>query len=276
MDSAVNQLTIDETGCIFPSNNKAYATLLNSLYTSFDLNLDTEGKKRLELFLPLVAIVDNDGIYMFYYEEGHANGKHLERVWSERIPYEVDYKDEHYEFTLAGNMIWYDEEENLIIENNLSAEYENVRKDTISFIIEQSVSKYINQHNVIARQYGIQYDFQVPMMDNSFNSRAITNPSLLVLFQGYPLTGTDEVYQCFAFAGASLRKHNWYVLTKKDWYYLYHRNDCKVLQEIEQKSSVLEEIICNTKEECSSYGAFPCPDCIDFLGDYSYIIKSTQ
>ncbi len=272
MDSAVNQLVIDENGCIFPSHEKAYTTLLNSLYTSFDLNLDSEGKQRLELFLPIIAIADNDGLYMFYFEEGNTNGKHLERVWTERIPYDVEYKERHYEFTLSGNMIWYDEEENLIIESNLSLEFENVRKDTISNIIEQSITKYMNQHNKIAKQYGIQYDFQVPMVD-SMSGRAITNPSFLVLFQGYPLTGTEEVYQCFAFAGASLRKSNWYILTKKDWYYLYHRNDCKVLKEIEEKELVSEEIICKTKNECSSYGAFPCPDCIDLLGDYSYLVK---
>ncbi len=273
VDSAVNQLVIDETGCIFSSHDNAYTTLLNSLYTSFDLNLHTEGKQRLELFLPIIAIADNDGLYVFYYEEEHTKGKHLERVWSERIPYEVEYKEKHYEFTLSGNVIWYDEEENIIIESNLSAELENVRKDTISKVIEQSIINYINQHNTIAKQYGIQYNFQVPAMDNSLNSRAITSPSLLVLFQGYPLTGTDEVYQCFAFAGASLRKHNWYVLTKKDWYYLYHRNDCKVVQEIEENTLVSEEIICETRKECSSYGAFPCPDCIDLLEDYSYLVK---
>lgn len=262
---------IDENGCIFSSRDIAYATLLNSLYTSLDLLMDTEGKQRLELFLPVVAVVDEDGIYLYYLKENTESDKKLERVWTERIPYEVNYHGTQYEFTLSGKAISFDEESNKIIESGLTQELEALRLDTISSVIEQNISEYINQHNHIARQYGIQYEFHVSLTDDSFNQRSITNPSLLVMFQGYPLLGKDHVYDFFSFAGASIRKNDYYIVTQKDWYYQYHRKDCKTLNKIQEKVTDIEEIICNSKKECAKYGAFPCPDCMDSAGDYSYL-----
>lgn len=276
VDAAVNQLVVDENGCIFSSRDVAYTTLLNSLYTALDLNLDTEGKERLKLYLPVVAIADEDGLYLCYYKDMLDNKKHLERIWSERIPYEAEYNGTQYQFTLSGKAVYLDEDANKIVENELPEEIEALRIDTISRVIEQTVMEYVNLHNKIAGQYGIQYEFHVSLMDNSINQRAITNPSLLVMFQGYPLLGKDKVFECFAFAGASVRKHNYYLVTKEDWYYVYHREDCKALKEELDKNPEIEEILCNSKKECAKYGAFPCPDCMDRTGDYSYLSKQWE
>jgi hypothetical protein len=95
---------------------------------------------------------------------------------------------------------------------------------------------------------------------------------MLVLFQGYPLVGCEEVYNCAAFGGATLIKKDWYILTEKEGYYLYHNQDCEVLIDYQAKNPDKEQIICSNKEECASFGAFPCEECFpsgknyDFLG----------
>lgn len=273
VDHAVETLSYDEQGRIINSGEEATAAFFRSIYASFNLLLDPEGEQRLQLYLPLIAIVDEDGIYFNYLAE-QANGGTIQlvRTWSERIPYRYEDKDDIYEFTLSKEAWCYDTTNNLqeIIETKDNLELRRV--EIIKSTIEENIVSYMNAHNHIAQQYGIVYNFSLPVMDNSFYSRSIEKPTMLVLFQGYPLQGSEEVYNCAAFGGATLIKKDWYILTEKEGYYLYHNQDCEELIDYQTKNPEKEQIICGNKEECASFGAFPCEECFpsgknyDFLG----------
>lgn len=269
VDDATNQLLRDEYGCVYQSVSYAYEVLINSLSISLDLMMDKEGQQRLELFLPMIAVVDENGLYVSYLSAKDEFSNQLQRVWSDCIPYETDYENKHYRFYLSGTAQCTTKEGEEAVVVTLGA-LELLRKEVIATTIEKTISQYIMLHNRIAKAYGITYEFQIPAENNALYSRAITSPSLLVLFQGYPFQGTDEVYQSFAFNGASIKKRNYYLITKKDWYLLYHKSDCKTVSK-EDGETTGDEVICNTKEECASYGAFPCPSCVDLNEDYSYL-----
>ncbi len=264
VDDAVNQLFIDEYGCVFHSISYAYEVFINSLSISLELMMDPEGRQRLELCLPILAIADEDGLYIGYLNR--TNGQ-LQRIWTDCLPYETIYDETKYQFYLSGTAVRTNkdgEEVLFVTKGNL----ETLRKETIARTIEEKVSEYISRHNRIANQWGMRYEFHIPAENNAQYSRAIQNPSLILLFEGYPLKGTDEVYQCFAFTGASIKKRDSFLITKKDWYLLYHKPNCTTLIE----EGYTEEVtLCHTKEECASYGAYPCPNCVDLNGDYTYL-----
>jgi hypothetical protein len=177
-----------------------------------------------------------------------------------------------YEFCLSKVASCYDKDYNLQEVIETVDDLEIIRVETIQNTIEENLVTFMNVHNHIAQQYGVVYDFMLPAYDNSFYSRAIKEPTMLVLFQGYPIIGSDEVYNSAAFGGASLIKKDWYILSEKDGYYLYHNQDCEELLKYQEEHPANEQIICSDKEECANFGAFPCSNCFpsgknyDFLG----------
>ncbi len=272
VDHAVETLSYDEQGHIIHSGEDAVTAFLDSIYASFDLFLDPEGKQRLQLYLPLIVIVDEDGLYLNYLSEEMKEGSmHLIRMWSSRIPYRYDENNEAYEFTLSKEAWHYDSEGQLLEILETKDQLEQRRRETICATIEEFLVTYMNEHNYIAQQYGIVYHFTLPAMDNSFYSRSIEKPTMLVLFQGYPLVGNEEVYNSVAFGGASLIKKDWYQLTKMEGYYLYHNQECVVLLDNQEKNPEKEQIICANKEECASLGAFPCQECFPSGKNYDYL-----
>jgi hypothetical protein len=121
------------------------------------------------------------------------------------------------------------------------------------------MNEYCNQYNTIAKQYGITYHFGMPIIDNSEWSRSIDNPSIIVLFQGYPFgNGADNTYNRFAITGARINKKNRYYLEQKDWYYLYHKEDCIKLKG--EGLFLLSEPYYSI-QECVKKGAYACPVC---------------
>lgn len=273
VDCAVENLSFDEEGHIFSSGEEAISAFYHSMYASFDLFIDPDGKQSLELYLPVIAIVDEDGLYLNYLkEEVKNNSTCLVRTWTKRIPYEYCDTNLRFEFSLSKEAFCYDEQDLLVQVLPTTGDLELRRVETIQSTIEENLINYMNNHNYIAKQYGFIYEFNLPVFDNSFQARAINEPTMMMLFQGYPLEGCDEVYNGAAFGGASLVKKDWYALTKESGFYLYHNQNCEKRKNYQEEHKELEQIICKDKEECASHGAFPCPFCFpsgknyDFLG----------
>lgn len=260
VDAGVNQLSMDENGYVIDYGNNAYDTMMNSLYASLDLMIDPAGCQRLQLFIPFFAIADEDGLYVYSIQEKREEAK-LTHTWSDRIAYTAVYSGIVYEFTLSGYAITY--EEGIPIKTKITdPDMIQFAFETISQTIEDTTQYYVNHHNRIARQYGVQYEFYVPSLDTSQEQRSITSPSVLVLFQGYPMVGTQETYQCFAFAGASLKKIDWFIVMQEDWYYTYHQEGCTKLDLLREMTGEMGERIGRTKKECAQMGAYPCRECI--------------
>ena len=264
VDAAVQKLVLDEKNCIYSSKEQALTTFYQTMFTCLDLNMDSAGQLQLKLYLPCIAIVDTDGLYLCYWEYQVKTG--LYQTWSNRIAYTAETKHYQYEFTLGSLYRQYDKENGRWEEHEIETESMMLlQKETICQTIETQLLTVANEHNLIASQYQIQYQFSLPAVDQSVFNRAIKAPSFLVLFQGYPLIGTDNVYERYVFCGASLHKSTGYVVTKKEWYYQYHLPTCEKIKDAS------ELMYCRTKKDCALQGAFPCPHCIDQMEQYDFM-----
>lgn len=260
IDLGALRLSYDDNGCVYHSITKAYDSIMDSLYASFDFMIDPEEQQRLQLSIPIFALADENGIYISYLKETQEHAGYLTRVWTECIPYRIELEGITYQFSLSGTVTW--EAEDGEITQIATDEMEELRKKTISEVIEKNLQSGITQHNRTAIQYGVTYQFHLPIADGALTGeRSITKPSMILLFQGYAFGGSKELYECFTFSGVSLKKKNSYVITRSEDYLYYHKAECELLKEIEDGQAI--NVICHTPRECAENGAFPCVECID-------------
>ena len=318
IDAGTSRLEKNDVGCVALSKEIATASFLQSMCASLGIIEEEEKKERLMISIPIIAIIDYDGMYVNYCTKETIAGKTLvKRIWSEKIPYR--YSDELFEvyFTLSdvitlniwtgtrekqnlkefmnvtdkeygyiesidqqnGNGYWihykdlfrlsifsryYDKNPSYFIWDE--TKFLAVKRDTVTKIIEDTMKYYIDNHNEIAKEFGISYEFYLPQIDNSDWDRAIEECSFFVLFQGYPYQSTPKrFYNRNSFDAAEKKLNTMYFLEKKSWYQLYHIDGCTEWMERRRISLengvILEEIVCESLEECSKYGAFPCLTC---------------
>ncbi len=139
--------------------------------------------------------------------------------------------------------------------------WNDFRQSTMIYQITKKMNYYVNEHNAIARQFGISYTFDLPESSMDSFARTIDSISLLAIFQGYPYgSGTDDVYSRFSVSGARLYRGDRYVVTNgakdgENTPLIYHRSSCANLS----GKTVISAY--SSKEACASDGAYPCPYC---------------
>lgn len=129
------------------------------------------------LYVPMLVLVEEDGAFFYYVQMQQAEGeKELHHVWTDKICFSIP-------------------------EECSDAK----KKSLIADVLEQKASEIITQHNHIALQYGISYQYYLPGFFQD-TSRLTEFPMLLVVFQGWPLTSSDSFFYdaCFE-AGVFLR-----------------------------------------------------------------------
>lgn len=319
VDAGTSRLAKKEGSSVALSKELAAASFFQSMYASLGILEDEEQKERLMLSIPILAIIDYDGMYVNYCKKETIEGGKtlLKRTWTEKIPYR--YIDDNYEvfFTLSDvitlnlwsdisvkqnllELIEEDDKEYGYIEtidqkngngywihyqdfqklSNFTNYYDKnssyflwdetkflaVQRNTVTKTIEDTMKSYIDSHIEIAKEFGITYEFHLPQMDNSDWDRAIKECSFFVLFQGYPYQSSPEsFYNRHSFHAAENKQNITYVLEKKLWYLLYHNAECPDWMNRKEVAlehgEILEDILCESLEECSEYGAFPCLKC---------------
>ena len=278
-----NTVTIDKDACV--------SNFYKCLYSGFNAIDSNTTQAMLQLYTPILAIADEDGLYVNYSTE--VSGE-ITKVWSQKIPYADSYtaKDElGQSFTYIVNYTMTDSltitilgEQNLYSGNyeelvkayktTTSSAYRKIkaimngnvlgapgyfeayRDATITAVIDDKLNYYVNNHNRIAELYGEQYTFRIPNSATSEISRAIQSPSFISFFQGYPYgRSTSEVYSNFEVSGARVTKNQGYYVRWVDGYLYYHRAYCKATVDNEINDWF------SSKEECARIGALPCPYC---------------
>ncbi|HCL03507.1 MAG TPA: hypothetical protein DHW61_14045 [Lachnoclostridium phytofermentans] len=319
VDAGTSRLEKKGGSCVALSKELATASFFQSMYASLGILEDEEQKERFMLSIPIITIIDYDGVYVNYcVKETMANGKTmLKRAWTEKIPYR--YSDELFEvyFTLSdvitlnvwtgtsgkqnlselideedkeygyiesmnqqnGDGYWihyqdlqrlskfsgyYDKNPSYFIWNE--TKFLAVQRATVTETIEDIMKYYVDNHVEIAKEFGISYEFHLPLIDNSNWDRAIGECSIFVLFQGYPYQSTPKrFYNRHSFHAAEKRNNITYFLERKSWYLLYHKEECpdwiSRKENALRNGEILEDILCESLEECSEYGAFPCLKC---------------
>lgn len=219
VDNGILYLTKDEEGSLIFDKETAIKRFFLSLYAAFGVTMDLQKQEMLQLYVPVIAVILPDGFYFSYCEaEKNSQTQKVVRKWSEKIL--CSYEDK------------------LVFSETFISKFEY----------------YIEQHNQIAANFGIRYQFYVPSIDTSDLQRAITGSSLIVVFQGYPFS-SGGFYNRVNIAGAQIYKKQQYIIIPEEWYQIYHFPNCEKVDKADNKK------LCYSVKECSKLGAFPCDKC---------------
>jgi len=292
-DSAKVLLQMDANRGLALDKNKAKDEFFTSLYSSLGILVAKDKQELLQAYVPVITVTCDDGYYIYYSDEFVAEDgyTYYSKRWSEKFPYYYEDSNFIYGFTLGDMLTIYDKNKILdpsgekIIYNldyhelQTSDKYSNFRskcsenftlddetylimkKEVIITAIEKSMKYYVNRHNMIAKNYGITYNFALPILDNPNYIRSIDNPSVIVIFQGYPYGNSLEItYNRMTMAAANITKNQVYYLEQVSWYYLYHLDDCERLQETTYLIDLHHPYY--RAEDCIEKGAYACELCI--------------
>lgn len=292
MESAVDTLKQVENESIEISDlDQTADCFFSSMYASLGILSDPVAQERFRAYVPVIAITAEDGFYIMYNDEYIRNdGRvYITRQWTEFNPYY--YQDDNFIYRLklnsddiriydinyllgpaGGNQVYnmtVDEARNnsayatfrsiydscFLLNQEL---YQMVKQQAVIGCLERELSWYISRHNEIAENYGITYQFSLPVTDESDWEQTMEGPGIIVAFQGMPLTeGSERTYNRIAFSGAGLRKDQVFYIEQKSWYNIYHRANCPLL---EGNLNIRDEHYYSV-EECSKIGCYACPIC---------------
>ncbi|NLK74028.1 MAG: hypothetical protein GX288_01905 [Clostridiales bacterium] len=286
-DGISNLLQIGENNQLIVSKEKAIDSFYASLYTNFGILSDKGKQAELSMYIPIIAVTEEDGYYIYYYQEyiSQDGGSHISQRWSEKLPYYYEDEDFIYGFTLDENISLYDK--NGVLGENGSVyklnykEVKNVfptyftarpshfllseesfyllRKGAIQECIESTMAYHTSLHNHIASQYGITYNFALPQMSEDIWMLYLDNLCMFVVFQGYPYGNeVGEVYNRIASAGAKISKDRTYYLEQVKWYLVYHISTCPKLKE---NILLYDNKPYYSIKDCVAKGAYGCEIC---------------
>lgn len=301
IDDGVNALARSYTKReLLGSKEDAAKAFFLSLYASLDFISDPVAQQKLQIYIPVIALTDQTGFYVFFHDDYKSSGvTNVTMRWSERYPYAYEDSDFIYNFHLDDTVQIYDKNHIITLVDEapyIELDYHEfqteekyttfrttheghfllkdetyylVRKEAIISTINEKLAYYINSHNRIAKQYGVSYNFSLPVIDESELVRSIEQPGMLVIFQGYPIRGTKETYNRVAFAGARIYKDKIYYLEEKGWYKVYHSSTC---EECQKNPNVDLSTIYYTVEDCVKEGAYGCEKCTEGVHVPEYYI----
>jgi len=300
LDQCLNTAVDDGTSVLVQSSTErglvtakevAVETFFASLYSALHISSNKEKQELIQGYLPVILVTEKDGFYVFYSDTYLYGGyTTIAKRWSEKLPYYYEDEDFIYTFTLTDLIYLYDKngsigattKDEIIMINyndiNTKEEFSNFRNNhSDSFLfdeeqfylkrqhviiqcIEEAMKYYSNEHNLIAPQYGISYNFSLPVLDDSDFIRSIDQPTMVVLFQGYPYSaGIGEIYNRLVVSGAKIEKSSLYYLEKTSWYYQYHHYDCIELED--STKLILQDLPLYKVKDCVLAGAYACPVC---------------
>lgn len=221
----------------------AIETFFHTLYSNFDILHDPIAQEVLQAYVPLVAIVDYDGLWIHAGEEFRdSNGDmHYKHVWQMKHLFtRGDLEGNTFSFTLDDYVYFYDQSTGIRYEGtreevNLAAGgridvlndedlFEEVRRLTIIQTIQDHLAATINAHNEKVKKYGIVYQFTLPVFSQEEWSNTIDDISVIAFLQGIPMY--NQHYNNYALGGSRLMVRDRYFGTIEDGIKVYYPGRC--------------------------------------------------
>lgn len=258
-------------------------TFFKSLSAGLNIYEDEDKKDELTFFVPAILVTGTEGFYINYLVEvKDSNSLELRRVWTECQPYV--YSDDYfiYRFFFNDKIIIYEKSSGDRIESTkdeimndmkimadlsvgkvfLSEEnYQEYKRAAIAKSIADTLDKTVNEHSRIAGQMGISMIYGIPEFLSDF-SPAQEYPSLIAIFQGYPLTSDNKtIYNGASTSASYISVVERYVVEVSNSisqpFSIVHKNGCS---KIGAYGIVLSEKY-TMKEAIAAYGTYGCPHC---------------
>jgi len=242
-----------------------------SLFLNLDVIGDEIAQKRIIGYIPVIVVIDYNGFYVLSSQEyTKAEGyKEISPVWKQKIPYSHTDGSYVYSFSLDNFLEVYDVSNGDFfsglqedLKSDITSEiiqqndiFQDARRRTIVEAIQREVNYGINQHNQIARQFGITYSFSLPAIDKEEWYKTIDDVGILTFFQGMPIGIGNERYNNYALGAARVIKgHKYYLQTNSlNGITYYHRENCPLL--------LTKEELMDSRKDAAKAGALPCKEC---------------
>lgn len=271
-------------------------SFFNSLYASFGVLDSKAGQEDLQRYVPIILVTQNDGFYLLYHslsdDEAETRMQWTQKypysysgsvtdagnkVHTYTINFtmgnEITVVDRSAVYGSAGSATFCGDYWKLgstmselygALSNSAWSgaflknddEFTRFRQSAMQYTVTKKADYYVNKHNEIAKAFGINFSFSLPVSSTDTFARTVDEVSVLAVFQGYPYgKGSKEVYSRFSVSGARLgKKSKYYVAEGGSGILYYHRGDCEKL-----RGKIWKKY--NSKEDCAKTGAYPCPDC---------------
>lgn len=246
------------------------STFYQSLFVNLNITLDEYAKTKIKGYIPVIIILDYDGYYALSLEsfKGEDDLDRLQPIWQPKKVYAYQDDAYIYGFTMDDFVTVYCKNTDefhqgrlmdlkpKVCDSLLSDEqlFDEVRRRTIIETLQDDISRLINEHNEVARGFGITYQFTLPVIEEEEWYQTVDNIGMLVFFQGLPTGIEGTYYNQYAFGGAQILKgEGYYIQEAGNGLPYYHRDSCTELSE--------KNLYFRTPEECALEGAFPCEIC---------------
>lgn len=274
VDDAIDAMVeVDTMSKIVINKDDAVETFFHSLFANLGMWNDSTAQERLQLYVPAILLTEQDGYYIYHstlFNDGEGEGYRWE--WTEKRPYSAEIDGNIYRFTMSELLTYYDKASGKIVEgyredlakvfpaNDVLRDkevFEAQRRFCIVDAIRNDLRIFVNEHNTIAKRYGITYQFILPYIDNEEWYRTVDDVSLLAVFQGYPYYSGGELgrFNKYAFGGARISKADWFYITIEGTDRYYHRSECSKVPLFGNGEMYY------TKRRCAETAAYPCQKC---------------
>lgn len=197
-----------------------------SFYGNFGVPNTSLAKTRIRQHLPLIGIVDQNKISIAYQKPVQKDGQwELVDAWTDDAFYEYQEGGILYQFQLGsakdkvrvlfyGQTTWIEglrkdlaQQDSRLYWLSDDKRFEQIRRNTILTVLKEQMMQISNFYNSIGNQWGFQYEFYLPDVEQETWCRTIDDIGMVVLFQGYPVEGTlGKTYTRFVYSGARTYK----------------------------------------------------------------------
>jgi len=273
--------------------DKGYDSFINTLYRNFQMIDDEINRRTVEGYIPCIAAVDYDGYYIMRHIEYERDGvTEIKMAWMPKRSY--SYSDDRYIYSLTlGNditvydkytqQIYKDSADNFIASGTLPGsvllsddpyiagdemhDFDVRRRNAIIECLQKDITDAINNHNNIAKYYGITYYFSLPTVEHDDWMKTIDDVGFLAFFQGMPMGNSGEYANIFSIGGARIFKTSRFYLDidgtpdgTGGLVYFYHTTeDCPWLKPSVRPPEGYP--MRDHAKECAKEGYFPCEYC---------------
>jgi hypothetical protein len=247
-----NEVTYESLKNVPLNKEQALDSFFRTLYLNFDVPEDPLAQQVLKSYLPVIAVVAYDGVYLYALDEftdidGMTEMRH---VWHPKIPFSyVDAGGNSIAFTLDDYVYVYEPSVNRWSEGFREEIvetvhipwladpelFENVRRSTIVQTLQRELEHQINRHNTYVSRYGITYTFTLPLISEEDWQNTIDDVGIIAFLQGIPLGPYH--YNNFAFGASRLVKKHVYHGTTLNGRKYYFRSDCPVPYPVQETFS---------------------------------------
>lgn len=221
-DAMIRFVETDSVRDIVINKEEAVNQFFTSVFINMDIMENPALKRQFSLYVPTIAVVEEDGFYLYYTNEETVQGeKHINQIFTQKYNYTQTYDNYKISYTLGdyiyvsnvstGQLMegnYHDIREQCYISHLMDDQiFEEERRKVIINLLKERMTFFINHHNRIAKFYGIQYEFTLPQIEKEEWYRTIDDIGMIVFFQGYPYGGRERgFYNRVLIGGARVRK----------------------------------------------------------------------